>query len=264
MPNYSKELQIALEAAVKAGENIMEVYNSTESINYERKADDSPLTIADKKSHNTIIDFLKDTDIDIISEESKSIEYQERKNWEEYWLIDPLDGTKEFIKKNGEFTVNIALIKNNKPHLGIVYCPVKKILYWNDNDKKVFKREKEETREIKKRKPINENEEGLRVVVSRSHMSEETSEYINKLTRPELISCGSSLKFLYIADNKADIYPRFGPTMEWDTAAAHSILNALEIHVINLDTGRELSYNKENLLNPYSVSYTHLTLPTKA
>ena len=253
MPNYSKELQIALEAAVKAGENIMEVYNSTESINYERKADDSPLTIADKKSHNTIIDFLKDTDIDIISEESKSIEYQERKNWEEYWLIDPLDGTKEFIKKNGEFTVNIALIKNNKPHLGIVYCPVKKILYWNDNDKKVFKREKEETREIKKRKPINENEEGLRVVVSRSHMSEETSEYINKLTRPELISCGSSLKFLYIADNKADIYPRFGPTMEWDTAAAHSILNALEIHVINLDSGRELSYNKENLLNPYFI-----------
>ena len=253
MPNYSKELQIALEAAVKAGENIMEVYNSTESINYERKADDSPLTIADKKSHNTIIDFLKDTDIDIISEESKSIEYQERKNWEEYWLIDPLDGTKEFIKKNGEFTVNIALIKNNKPHLGIVYCPVKKILYWNDNDKKVFKREKEETRKIKKRKPINENEEGLRVVVSRSHMSEETSEYVNKLTRPELISCGSSLKFLYIADNKADIYPRFGPTMEWDTAAAHSILNALEIHVINLDTGRELSYNKENLLNPYFI-----------
>ena len=253
MPNYSKELQIALEAAVKAGENIMEVYNSTESINYEKKADDSPLTIADKKSHNTIIDFLKDTDIDIISEESKSIEYQERKYWEEYWLIDPLDGTKEFIKKNGEFTVNIALIKNNKPHLGIVYCPVKKILYWNDNDKKVFKREKEETREIKKRKPINENEEGLRVVVSRSHMSEETSEYVNKLTRPELISCGSSLKFLYIADNKADIYPRFGPTMEWDTAAAHSILNALEIHVINLDTGRELSYNKENLLNPYFI-----------
>ena len=253
MPNYSKELQIALEAAVKAGENIMEVYNSTESINYEKKADDSPLTIADKKSHNTIIDFLKDTDIDIISEESKSIEYQERKNWEEYWLIDHLDGTKEFIKKNGEFTVNIALIKNNKPHLGVVYCPVKKILYWNDNDKKVFKREKEETREIKKRKPINENEEGLRVVVSRSHMSEETSEYVNKLTRPKLISCGSSLKFLYIADNKADIYPRFGPTMEWDTAAAHSILNALEIHVINLDTGRELSYNKENLLNPYFI-----------
>ena len=140
MSKYSIELELALDAAVKAGENIMEVYNSTESINYEKKADDSPLTVADKKSHNTIIDFLKETNINIISEESKSIDYDERKNWEEYWLIDPLDGTKEFIKKNGEFTVNIALIKNNKPHLGVVYCPVKKILYWNDHEKKVFKR----------------------------------------------------------------------------------------------------------------------------
>jgi 3'(2'), 5'-bisphosphate nucleotidase len=253
MSKYSIELELALDAAVKAGENIMEVYNSTESINYEKKADDSPLTVADKKSHNTIIDFLKETNINIISEESKSIDYDERKNWEEYWLIDPLDGTKEFIKKNGEFTVNIALIKNNKPHLGVVYCPVKKILYWNDHEKKVFKREGEDQIELTKRVPVNENEEGLRVVVSRSHMSEETSDYVNKLTNPELISCGSSLKFLYIADNKADIYPRFGPTMEWDTAAAHSILNALEINVINLETGRELSYNKENLLNPYFI-----------
>ncbi|MDG2342259.1 MAG: 3'(2'),5'-bisphosphate nucleotidase CysQ [Cytophagales bacterium] len=253
MSKYSIELELALDAAVKAGENIMEVYNSTESINYEKKADDSPLTVADKKSHNTIIDFLKETNINIISEESKSIDYDERKNWEEYWLIDPLDGTKEFIKKNGEFTVNIALIKNNKPHLGVVYCPVKKILYWNDHEKKVFKREGEDQVELTKRVPVNENEEGLRVVVSRSHMSEETSDYVNKLTNPELISCGSSLKFLYIADNKADIYPRFGPTMEWDTAAAHSILNALDINVINLETGRELSYNKENLLNPYFI-----------
>ena len=253
MSKYSIELELALDAAVKAGENIMEVYNSTESINYEKKADDSPLTVADKKSHNTIIDFLKETNINIISEESKSIDYDERKNWEEYWLIDPLDGTKEFIKKNGEFTVNIALIKNNKPHLGVVYCPVKKILYWNDHEKKVFKREGEDQIELTKRVPVNENEEGLRVVVSRSHMSEETSGYVNKLTNPELISCGSSLKFLYIADNKADIYPRFGPTMEWDTAAAHSILNALDINVINLETGRELSYNKENLLNPYFI-----------
>ena len=253
MARYSKELEIALDAAVKAGENIMEVYNSTESINYEKKADNSPLTVADKKSHNTIIDFLKETNINIISEESKSIDYNERKNWEEYWLIDPLDGTKEFIKKNGEFTVNIALIKNNKPHLGVVYCPVKKILYWNNHEKKVFKKEGKDQLELKKRIPVSENEERLRVVVSRSHMSPETSDYVNKLTNPKLISCGSSLKFLYIADNKADIYPRFGPTMEWDTAAAHSILNALDINVINLETGRELSYNKENLLNPYFI-----------
>ena len=125
MSKYSIELELALDAAVKAGENIMEVYNSTESINYEKKADDSPLTVADKKSHNTIIDFLKETNINIISEESKSIDYDERKNWEEYWLIDPLDGTKEFINRNGEFTINVALIEDNIPTMGTVSVPEK-------------------------------------------------------------------------------------------------------------------------------------------
>ena len=144
-------------------------------------------------------------------------------------------GGRRIIKKNGEFTVNIALIKNNKPCLGIVYCPVIKVLYWNDEHMIVYKKTNSKTQIIEKRKPVNENDEGLRIVVSRSHMSDKTSEYVNKLKNPKLISCGSSLKFLYIADNKADIYPRFGPTMEWDTAAAHSI----------------------------PVSYTHLTLPTK-
>ena len=172
--------------------------------------------------------------------------------WNYFWLVDPLDGTKEFIKRNGEFTVNIALIKNNKPHLGVVYCPTQNILYYNDHEKNVFKKTAESLDNINKRDSVNENDEGLRIVVSRSHMSDETAEYVNKLQDPELISCGSSLKFLYIADNKADIYPRYGPTMEWDTAAAHSILNA-HIQVINLETGRELSYNKENLLNPYFI-----------
>ena len=253
MSKYSKELEIAVSAALEAGDEIMDVYNSTEDINYEKKSDDSPLTIADKRSHNKIMSFLKKTDINIISEESKSVEYNERKNWEEYWLVDPLDGTKEFIKKNGEFTVNIALIKNNKPHLGIVYCPTQRTLYYNDHEKNVYKKVGDNKTTLNKRNSVNENSEGLRVVVSRSHMSEETSEYVNKLIEPNLISCGSSLKFLYIADDKADIYPRFGPTMEWDTGAAHSILNALDIQVINLETGRELSYNKENLLNPYFI-----------
>ena len=124
---------------------------------------------------------------------------------------------------------------------------------YNDYEKNVFKKTAESLDNINKRDSVNENDEGLRIVVSRSHMSDETAEYVNKLQDPELISCGSSLKFLYIADNKADIYPRYGPTMEWDTAAAHSILNALDIQVINLETGRELSYNKENLLNPYFI-----------
>ena len=253
MSKYSKELEIAVSAALEAGDEIMDVYNNTEDINYEKKSDDSPLTIADKRSHNKIMSYLEETGINIISEESKSVEYNERRNWEEYWLVDPLDGTKEFIKKNGEFTVNIALIKNNKPHLGIVYCPTQETLYYNDHEKNVFKKVGDNITTLNNRGPVSENSKGLRIVVSRSHMSEETSEYVNKLSNPKLISCGSSLKFLYIADNKADIYPRFGPTMEWDTGAAHSILNALDIQVINLETGRELTYNKENLLNPHFI-----------
>ena len=124
---------------------------------------------------------------------------------------------------------------------------------YDDHEKNVYKKVGEDITNLNKRNSVNESSEGLRVVVSRSHMSEETSEYVSKLIKPKLISCGSSLKFLYIADDKADIYPRFGPTMEWDTGAAHSILNALDIQVINLETGRELSYNKENLLNPHFI-----------
>tara|TARA_Y100000768_G_scaffold296875_1_gene230692 strand:- start:2762 stop:3520 length:759 start_codon:yes stop_codon:yes gene_type:complete len=245
-------LDIAIKGALEAGNAIMDVYTA-ENIDYEKKSDLSPLTLADKKSHDIILQTLKDTDINILSEESDEISYDERKDWGSYWLVDPLDGTKEFIKKNGEFTVNIALIENNVPRLGVVYCPVTEILFWNDADGKVYKKENNKVVEIRKRASVNDNDKNLRVVVSRSHINDETNNYIKKLNEPKLISCGSSLKFLYIADNKADIYPRFGPTMEWDTAAAHSILSALGIQVINLDTGRELSYNKENLLNPYFI-----------
>ena len=250
--SYDDFINVALDAAVLAGEKIMEVYNASEYIDFKSKNDNSPLTIADKKSHDTIVNMLKKTGTHIISEESESIDYQIRKKWKEYWLIDPLDGTKEFIKKNGEFTVNIALIKNNSPFIGIVYCPVKKILYWNDSNKNVFKKIiGKEKKQLNKRKKIDQVKKNLRVIVSRSHLNEDTTQYIKKLNTPQLISCGSSLKFLYIADNKADIYPRFGPTMEWDTAAAHSILKALDIMVTNLEDKRELSYNKKNLLNPY-------------
>jgi 3'(2'), 5'-bisphosphate nucleotidase len=249
--SYDDFINIGLDAAVSAGEKIMEVYNASAHIDFESKNDNSPLTIADKKSHDTIVSMLKKTETHIISEESESIDYQIRKKWKEYWLIDPLDGTKEFIKKNDEFTVNIALIKNNSPFIGIVYCPVKKILYWNDSNKNVFKKIiGKEKKQLNKRKRVDQGEKNLRVIVSRSHSNEKTTQYINKLNAPQLISCGSSLKFLYIADNKADIYPRFGPTMEWDTAAAHSILKALDIMVTNLEDKKELSYNKKNLLNP--------------
>ena len=250
--SYDDFINIALNAAVLAGEKIMKVYNSSEHIDFESKTDNSPLTLADKKSHDTIVSMLKKTETHIISEESESIDYQIRKKWKEYWLIDPLDGTKEFIKKNGEFTVNIALIKNNSPFIGIVYCPVKKILYWNDSKKNVFKKTiGKEKKRLNKRKKVDQGKKNLRVIVSRSHLNEDTTQYIKQLNTPQLISCGSSLKFLYIADNKADIYPRFGPTMEWDTAAAHSNLKALDIVVTNLEDKKELSYNKKNLLNPY-------------
>ena len=178
----SNNLDIALNAAVIAGEKIMEVYNSTDDILYDKKSDNSPLTIADKRSHEVIVKFLKKTEINIISEESKSIEYDERKNWDQYWLIDPLDGTKEFIKKNSEFTVNIALIKNNMPYLGVVYCPVKKILYWNNSQMKAFKKTEKGTKELHTRPSINENDKGLRVVVSRSHMNDDTNKYLKNLS----------------------------------------------------------------------------------
>lgn len=245
-------LDTAIKGAIEAGNAIMAVYQS-DSIDYEKKSDLSPLTLADKRSHEIILEKLKETGINVLSEESDEISYDQRKDWGSYWLVDPLDGTKEFIKKNGEFTVNIALIENNIPSLGVVYCPVTDILFWNDEERKVYKKENNKVVEIRKRVSVNDNDKNLRVVVSRSHINDETNNYIKKLNEPKLISCGSSLKFLYIADNKADIYPRFGPTMEWDTAAAHSILSALGIQVINLDTGRELSYNKENLLNPYFI-----------
>lgn len=249
---YDDCISLAKDAAILAGKKIMDIYNASEEIGFESKNDNSPLTIADKKSHTTIIDILSKTNINILSEESETIDYEVRKNWDEYWLIDPLDGTKEFIKKNGEFTVNIALIKNNIPFIGIVFCPVNKILYWNDAKKNVYKKKLgQDAKRLNKRKTIDEKSKNLRIVVSRSHLNKDTNNYINKLNNPKLISCGSSLKFLYIADNKADIYPRFGPTMEWDTAAAHSILKSLDIMVMNLEDKKELSYNKKNLLNPY-------------
>ena len=251
--DYHTELEIAITAALSAGQKIMDVYEHSNEIDFESKSDNSPLTIADKKSHNTIVKCLNKTHINIISEESSIPSFDKRIGWNEYWLIDPLDGTKEFIKRNGEFTVNIALIKNNKPHIGVVFCPVKKILYWNNSRMDVFKKENGEEIKLNQRKSIHESDDNLRVVVSRSHMNDETKTYVDKLKNPKLISCGSSLKFLYIADNKADVYPRFGPTMEWDTAAAHAILNALNIQVINIETGREVEYNKENLLNPHFI-----------
>lgn len=242
-----KYIPLIIDAARDAGIKILEVYNS-EDFGVEEKGDHSPLTKADQLAHETIVEKLKETELPILSEEGTKIPYEERKEWEYFWMVDPLDGTKEFIKKNGEFTVNIALIHNQKPILGVVYAPVLDKLYFGGEGIGAFKSENMDPQvELK----IIENENGAkRIVASRSHLNEETKKYIEQYTDAETVSMGSSLKFMLIADSEADIYPRFAPTMEWDTAAANAVLRGLNIEVINMDDNMPLRYNKENLLNP--------------
>jgi len=253
--NHHEMIKIASEAALIAGEEIMNIYNDSKIIDFENKKDNSPLTKADKASNSVISKILKKTKIEIISEEKKITKYDKRKKWKYYWLIDPLDGTKEFIKKNGEFTVNIALIKNNLPYIGIVYCPTFKTLYWNDPKTGSYKKHIDNIVKLKKRKELNFKDSNLRVVTSRSHMNKETEGFLTKLNNPKIVPVGSSLKILFLAENKADIYPRYGPTMEWDTAAAHAIANGSNVKLFNTNYESEISYNKKNLLNPFFVAY---------
>ena len=243
--NTFKELVI--EAAYVAGEAILEVYNSND-FNVELKGDSSPLTLADKKSHQAIVAKLNTTPYPILSEEGRAIPYEERKNWETFWMIDPLDGTKEFIKRNGEFTVNIALIHNQKPVFGVVYAPVLDKMFVGGINEGAELLENSTTTKLDGTPSISSN---VRIVASRSHLNKDTEEFINKFQRSEIVSMGSSLKFMVVAEGKADIYPRFAPTMEWDTAAAHAVLNAIGIQVTNTVSNKELLYNKEDLLNPY-------------
>ncbi len=251
MMDFVKLCNVAKEAAIAAGEEILRIYNSGD-FSIEAKADDSPLTLADKAAHNTIVSYLEQTELPILSEEGRDISFDERKNWEYFWMVDPLDGTKEFIKKNGEFTVNIALIHKKEPILGVVYPPVLNELYWATKGNGAFLKLNDELIRLKTSQKILA-EPKLKVVASRSHMSEETKIYTNKLDNPEIISKGSSLKFLLVASGKADVYPRFGPTMEWDTAAAHIVVTEAGGSVVLTDEKTELFYNKKNLLNPYFI-----------
>ena len=244
-------LSVAKDAALKAGLEIMEIYKSGD-FSIESKADDSPLTLADKAAHNKIVSILESTGLPILSEEGCDIPYEERSNWNYFWMVDPLDGTKEFIKKNGEFTINIALINNKESILGVVYAPVLEDMYFAAKGKGAY-REKEGTAIQINTTKKSLNESGLRVVSSRSHMSEETKQFIDSLDNPEVLSKGSSLKFLLVASGEADVYPRFGPTMEWDTAAAHAIVKEAGGSVSLDDQRTSLFYNKEDLLNPYFI-----------
>ncbi len=244
-------LEIAKNACLAAGDEIIKIYESGD-FSIEAKADNSPLTLADKAAHSTIVSVLKSSGIPILSEEGRDVSYEERSKWEYFWMVDPLDGTKEFIKKNGEFTVNIALIHWNSPVLGVVYPPILKELYWAIGGSGAFVQKAENVLELKTTK-VGLEQQGLKIVASRSHMSPETKEYLERFENPEIVSRGSSLKFLLVASGEADLYPRFGPTMEWDTAAAHVIVEEAGGSVTLKDHLTPLSYNKKDLLNPYFI-----------
>lgn len=255
----------------KAGAAILEVYTSAFTV--QQKEDKSPLTLADKRSHEIIADGLANLQgwsLPLLSEEGRAIPYKERKTWDMFWLVDPLDGTKEFVKRNSEFTVNIALIQNGNPLLGVIYIPVKNVFYFAAEGLGAYKIEACETEipgsiedllRISFRLPLVSLSSGLTppeshvtVIGSRSHMSLETEQFINDLKKKyaevDFLAAGSSLKFCLIAEGRADIYPRFGPTMEWDTAAGQAIVEQAGGKVLRAGSQEPLSYNKDNLLNP--------------
>jgi len=254
-------LEIAIKAAIKAGDIIENIYEN-DDFELEIKQDNTPLTKADKEANAIINVFLDRTLIPVISEENKEINYEKRKLWKQCWVVDPLDGTKEFLKKNNEFTVNIALVENGKPILGVIFSPISKDLYYaNVPDKKAYKITISNNDDYSENwfddtyriTPQKTDDAVLKVIGSRSHMNDDTKKFINNLSAHyssiEMISKGSSLKFCLIAEGKADIYPRFAPTMEWDTAAGQAICEAVGIHVISKKTLQDLTYNKPNLLN---------------
>ena len=249
------DIKIINQIAIDAGNKILEVYNS-DDFDVEIKGDDSPLTKADKLANEVIVNGLKEhfPNIPIITEEEKALPYETRKQWTKCFLVDPLDGTKEFIKRNGEFTVNIALIEDHKVTQGVIYVPVLEELYYTENGKAYLSVKGEEANEINVN-TFKLSDTGLRMVCSRSHMSDEVKEYLEGFDSPETVSMGSSLKFMLIANNKADIYPRLAPTMEWDTGAAQAILEAAGGTVIDQGTGEPMKYNRENLLNNHFIAF---------
>lgn len=259
----------AIRAAIEAGAKIMSVYTDPEAdFEIEKKADNSPLTIADRKAHEVISAILADTNIPVLSEEGKKLPYETRQNWNELWIVDPLDGTKEFIKKNGEFTVNIAYVVDGVPQAGVIYIPVMEELYIADCEYGAYKisgiKSISEDQNIDSlietaiKLPVKEERNEFVIVASRSHLSPETVDFIEKMKQQhssiETVSKGSSLKLCLIAEGKADVYPRFAPTMEWDTAAGHAIIRAAGKEVYHTDGTTPLTYNKEDLLNPWFIA----------
>jgi 3'(2'), 5'-bisphosphate nucleotidase len=255
-------LMTAIKASVNAGKAIMEVYNSAD-FNIQFKEDTSPLTRADVRSHEVINNSLKTTPYPVLSEEGRGIPYSTRKEWEYFWLVDPLDGTKEFIKRNGEFTVNIALVHIDTPVLGVIYVPFTRNLYFAIQGEGAYKMSVyenslnytfEQLIQKAQRLEVEYPDNTIKIVASRSHMSDETREFIEHLSKNynthELVSIGSSLKLCLVAEGAAHIYPRLGPTMEWDIAAGIIIAREAGAEVVLSDGVTPLKLNKEELLNP--------------
>jgi 3'(2'), 5'-bisphosphate nucleotidase len=250
--NRSRLLPLVADIAQQAGQAILEVYAENFEVDY--KEDESPLTRADLASHCIIQDALAalTPDIPLLSEESAEIDFDTRSAWSTYWLVDPLDGTKEFVKRNGEFTVNIALIENHEPVLGVVHVPVSRTTYTGlpGKDGGPGRAMRSRADEDPERIGVRACREPMVVVGSRSHANPRLEEHLARLGEYELVSMGSSLKFCLVAEGRADFYPRLGPTSEWDTAAAHAVVLAAGGRIVQLD-GTPLEYNrKASLLNP--------------
>jgi 3'(2'), 5'-bisphosphate nucleotidase len=268
----------SIQAAIAAGKAINEVYHSKD-FGVEYKSDKSPLTLADQKSHDIIVNGLRELDIPILSEEGKDTPYAQRKDWKRFWVVDPLDGTKEFIKRNGEFTVNIALVENSCPVLGTIFVPDRNTLYFAARDFGAYKLQdgsigdllrtrQDSTEDIQTvldqivgqsiRLPAKDQKrKSLTIVGSRSHKTAELEAYVEEKRKAfgdvEFISAGSSLKICLVAEGRADVYPRLGPTMEWDTAAGQAIAEYAGASVYQYDTSKPLIYNKEDLHNPWFI-----------
>ena len=258
-------LNSIIDIAINAGSEIIKIYNKDYTVVY--KDDKSPLTDADTASNRIIVDSLKAiSNHPIISEEEKEIDFETRKNYKTYWLIDPLDGTKEFVKRNGEFTVNIALINDGVPVMGVVYAPVIETIYFANEGYGAYKCENvgvssshpeilEKAKEL--RNPKTPTKTKLTIVASKSHLSPETQDFIDSMKEMykevELISKGSSLKLCMVAEGAANVYPRFAPTMEWDTGAGHAVCRVAGYQVNEYPAGTPLKYNKSNLLNPWFI-----------
>ena len=266
LATFAAMIEQAIKGAYEGGLEILEVYGTEFTVDV--KEDKSPLTEADRRAHNKIMEFLDGTGIPVLSEEGTHLSYDERKTWGQFWLVDPLDGTKEFVKRNGEFTVNIALIEDGVPVSGVIYVPVKDEMYLGIKGKGAVKiseysKHHEDYIDLEDlllrgvKLPVNNGKTTFTMVGSRSHMSEETMEYMELMKAQhgevEIVSMGSSLKLCLVAEGVADVYPRFAPTMEWDTGAGQAIAMNAGCTVTEKDGTTPLLYNKENLLNPWFI-----------